>query len=339
MFKSIGLNIDHPETFFVQQGKITKIVSFKPNDIMEMLMESAGVAFYQEIAENSKLIMKEKSEKLDTTHERMKVSFGPKLLLLEKERAKVAEYESLKVELDRVTELLNRATLYKAHKTLKSGKDMLLQLEVNMKELEKVRDHYRRQIESFDAKTGSDNAEIRELKENITVIEKEIENLKKVTYKTKSEREEKVQEKRLKTEKVQKLRETQALKEREIAQAQASKESTEVVIARLKERLEDIQQEKNQLTAKMSGGSSGDVALPLQNQLEKQRNNLLKVQDDIERTQKQIKNVHESLADGEKIKKKIELEKEEAERDEARLLKEMDSFSNIVRTCNSRIEK
>src|SRR3990167_491123 len=50
MFKSIGLNIDRPETFFVQQGKITKIVNFKPTEALEMLLEAAGVAYYREVA-------------------------------------------------------------------------------------------------------------------------------------------------------------------------------------------------------------------------------------------------------------------------------------------------
>lgn len=331
MFKSIGLNIDHPETFFVQQGKITKIVSFKPNDIMEMLMECAGVAFYQEIAENSKLVMKEKSEKLDTTQQRMKVSFGPKLLLLERERAKVAEYEAIKVEHEKITNFLARAIAYKAHKTLKVGKEALLKLEKNLKELESLRNHYKNQKSSVEAKSGTDSEESKKLKAEVEKILKQIDELKARTNKIKGERDEKAFEKNKKAEKIQRYRETQALKEKEIAQAQASKESSEVILIRLKDRIEDLQQERNQMGVKLqTGGGSEDVTMPLKIKLSKLQNDLLKSRDEAEKTEKHIHHLKESIANGESSRKKIEIERRDIEKEEKRLEHEIEGLDEIV---------
>ena len=46
LFKSVGLDIDNYFRFFVQQGTITKIVSFKPKEIYRLLEETAGISHY-----------------------------------------------------------------------------------------------------------------------------------------------------------------------------------------------------------------------------------------------------------------------------------------------------
>ena len=41
MFKTIQLNIDNPH-FLVAQGRITKIINLRSNELMSMLEETAG---------------------------------------------------------------------------------------------------------------------------------------------------------------------------------------------------------------------------------------------------------------------------------------------------------
>jgi structural maintenance of chromosome 2 len=46
LFKSVSLDIENYFRFFVQQGTISKIVSFKPKEIYKLLEETAGISHY-----------------------------------------------------------------------------------------------------------------------------------------------------------------------------------------------------------------------------------------------------------------------------------------------------
>ena len=47
MFRSVQLNIDNPH-FLVAQGRITKIINLKPQELIGMLEETAGTSLYNE---------------------------------------------------------------------------------------------------------------------------------------------------------------------------------------------------------------------------------------------------------------------------------------------------
>ena len=92
MFKSIGLNIDNPETFFVQQGKITRIVSFRPTDLLEMLEESAGIGYYKEVSKGCKEVTEDKYSKLTLNEERMHSVLGGKIKEIERKEERLQRH-------------------------------------------------------------------------------------------------------------------------------------------------------------------------------------------------------------------------------------------------------
>ena len=49
LFKSIGLNMDNPNSFFVKQGTVSQIVNFKPKELLQLVEECAGVNYYNTI--------------------------------------------------------------------------------------------------------------------------------------------------------------------------------------------------------------------------------------------------------------------------------------------------
>ena len=106
MFKSVGLNIDSPETFFVRQGRITKIVNFKPADLREMIEEAAGIAFYKEISSKCQKNIKRKAETQKTQEERMNRNLGTRLKHLERERQIEDEFDAVEKEIDQKKENL-----------------------------------------------------------------------------------------------------------------------------------------------------------------------------------------------------------------------------------------
>ena len=86
MFKSVGLNIDNPETFFVRQGRITKIVNFKPSDLREMLEEAAGISYYKEVASGCIKIITKKGREHKMQEDRMLENLGPKIAMLDRQK-------------------------------------------------------------------------------------------------------------------------------------------------------------------------------------------------------------------------------------------------------------
>ncbi len=60
MFKSIGLNIDNYNTFYIKQGKIMSIVNFNAVELMSFIEEAAGVNFYNVVKDNCKSTIERK---------------------------------------------------------------------------------------------------------------------------------------------------------------------------------------------------------------------------------------------------------------------------------------
>ena len=48
LFRSSGLNIDNPH-FLVKQGQITKIINLKAHELLALIEETAGTAYYNKI--------------------------------------------------------------------------------------------------------------------------------------------------------------------------------------------------------------------------------------------------------------------------------------------------
>lgn len=59
LFRSVSLNIDNPH-FLVKQGQITKIINLKPLELLGMIEETAGTAYYNKIKQESENTMAKK---------------------------------------------------------------------------------------------------------------------------------------------------------------------------------------------------------------------------------------------------------------------------------------
>ena len=331
MFKSIGLNIDHPETFFVQQGRITQIVSFKPMEIMEMLMESAGVALYHEISDNTRGVMKEKSEKLDITQQRMKMNFGPKLKQLEKERAKLAEHESLQAQMSEKKGIETRLKKYQAQKTVKMGTETLKNYEKTLSENNKIKAFFKSQLDNLHKEAESDSGELKGIFKELGDLKAKTQEMKSLLATSTNEKSEKLREKNKKTDQIQNLRVKQAEKEKSLARAQATKESMEQLIERLKERLEGLAEEKQTMASKgESGSNSDDPSKPIASRIVRLKNDLLQRKDDLERTKNEIKKIQEYIKSGERSKQKIDQELKDYQVEEKELQEEVGKYKGIV---------
>jgi chromosome segregation protein len=185
MFKSVGLNIDHPETFFVRQGRITKIVNFKPGDLREMLEEAAGIAYYKEISGKCIKIIKNKAERHKLEEERMQKNLGPKLQQLDREKKIEQEYDGLAQELKQKEQSLDSIDFIHYTKIVEESEQVLTTFDDRLQELETekhfLEEDKKQLLEELKGETTNEeeeeSSEIKQFRVDIKVLEKEYKDL------------------------------------------------------------------------------------------------------------------------------------------------------------------
>lgn len=95
LFHSMGLNIDNPDTFFVRQGRITKIVNFKPDELLKMIEEAAGISSFKKHAQESTFKLEKFEKRINNDVANMEKYLGPNMRILEKQKQIKDEYERL----------------------------------------------------------------------------------------------------------------------------------------------------------------------------------------------------------------------------------------------------
>lgn len=63
LFQSVSLNINNPH-FLIMQGKITKVLNMKPQEILAMIEEAAGTRMFEERKEKALDTIAKKESKL-----------------------------------------------------------------------------------------------------------------------------------------------------------------------------------------------------------------------------------------------------------------------------------
>lgn len=64
LFQSVQLNINNPN-FLIMQGKITKVLNMKPEEILSMIEEAAGTRMFEERKDKAIKTIAKKDKKVD----------------------------------------------------------------------------------------------------------------------------------------------------------------------------------------------------------------------------------------------------------------------------------
>ena len=99
LFKSIGLNMDNPNSFFVKQGTISHIVNFKPKELLELVEECAGVNYYNTIKNSFDRVLTRQDKKIIQIDSIYTEDLEPEMLKLKEEMTVVSEFRQGKIEL------------------------------------------------------------------------------------------------------------------------------------------------------------------------------------------------------------------------------------------------
>ncbi|XP_053685055.1 structural maintenance of chromosomes protein 2 [Sabethes cyaneus] len=117
LFCSVQLNVNNPN-FLIMQGRITKVLNMKPQEILSMIEEAAGTSVYEAKREHSIKLIEKKDAKLNELYTVLREEIEPKLEKLRKERAHFIEYQKICRDIEYLTRL------YISHKYLQFVKSV-----------------------------------------------------------------------------------------------------------------------------------------------------------------------------------------------------------------------
>ncbi|CAK5267189.1 unnamed protein product [Mycena citricolor] len=98
LFQSVQLNINNPN-FVIMQGKITKVLNMRPQEILGMVEEAAGTRMFEDRKDKAIKTMAKKEKKVQEIETLLQEEITPKLDKLRKEKKKLLEFQKAESEL------------------------------------------------------------------------------------------------------------------------------------------------------------------------------------------------------------------------------------------------
>ncbi|XP_054034949.1 structural maintenance of chromosomes protein 2 [Dryobates pubescens] len=159
LFCSVGLNVNNPH-FLIMQGRITKILSMKPPEILAMIEEAAGTRMY----ESKKLLVQKAIEKKENKLKEIQMvlneEINPTLQKLRKEQASYLEYQKVVQTTAYLRRFCVAYSFDEAEKAKASSSETLKELQANVEKLRKSK--------------AENEHRIKQLKEEVAELEKEM---------------------------------------------------------------------------------------------------------------------------------------------------------------------
>ncbi|CAG2108738.1 unnamed protein product [Medioppia subpectinata] len=104
LFHSVSLNIHNPH-FLIMQGRITKVLNMKPNEILSMVEEATGVSMYELKKKSTQNMIEKKDSALRVIDALINETIVPKLDQLKKEQSGLMEFQKISAELESLTKV------------------------------------------------------------------------------------------------------------------------------------------------------------------------------------------------------------------------------------------
>ncbi|KAJ2912285.1 hypothetical protein MD484_g8133, partial [Candolleomyces efflorescens] len=101
LFQSVQLNINNPN-FVIMQGRITKVLNMRPQEILGMVEEAAGTRMFEERKDKALKTMKKKEKRVLEITNDLENEIKPKLEKLRNEKRKFLEYTKAVKELEHI---------------------------------------------------------------------------------------------------------------------------------------------------------------------------------------------------------------------------------------------
>ncbi|KAH0835738.1 condensin complex subunit SMC2 [Lanmaoa asiatica] len=105
LFQSVQLNINNPN-FLIMQGRITKVLNMRPQEILGMVEEAAGTRMFEERKDKAKKTMDKKDKRVQELSSILVEEISPKLEKFRAEKRQFLVWQKERTELERIGRML-----------------------------------------------------------------------------------------------------------------------------------------------------------------------------------------------------------------------------------------
>lgn len=105
LFQSVKLNINNPN-FLIMQGRITKVLNMKKEEVLGMLEEAAGTRMFEEKREKALRTMTRKEMRVQELQAQLQEEINPKLEKLRQEKRAFLDFQQAQNEVEHLTRLV-----------------------------------------------------------------------------------------------------------------------------------------------------------------------------------------------------------------------------------------
>ncbi|KAG8919304.1 Structural maintenance of chromosomes protein 2, partial [Tulasnella sp. 418] len=139
LFQSVQLNINNPN-FVIMQGRITKVLNMRPQEILGMVEEAAGTRMFEDRKEKAKRTMGKKEKKVEEITALLDEEIIPKLDNLRAEKRSYLAYQKACTEIERLTRLLKAYQWTSLQSQLKEREATIATHQTTLQELAESRE-------------------------------------------------------------------------------------------------------------------------------------------------------------------------------------------------------
>ncbi|KAF8151802.1 condensin complex subunit SMC2 [Crassisporium funariophilum] len=135
LFQGVQLNINNPN-FVIMQGRITKVLNMRPQEILGMVEEAAGTRMFEQQKDKAKKTMSKKDKKVAEIKSVLDEEITPKLEKLRAEKRSFMQFQKSQSELERIGRTLRAYEWTERQKQLHNKQVELDETAVGIKKLE-----------------------------------------------------------------------------------------------------------------------------------------------------------------------------------------------------------
>ncbi|KAF5360038.1 hypothetical protein D9758_007643 [Tetrapyrgos nigripes] len=189
LFQSVQLNINNPN-FVIMQGRITKVLNMKPQEILGMVEEAAGTRMFEDRKDKAKKTMAKKDKRLQELRSTLEEEIAPKLNKLREEKRTYLEYQKAEAELERIERVLKAWEWSECQTRLQTATENIEEKKQEKKQLEADKKTLLKEIETAEkdlARVHKKRDEEMKKGGKISQLEEEVANLDKEVVKVRTQ--------------------------------------------------------------------------------------------------------------------------------------------------------
>mmetsp|Transcript_11685 Transcript_11685/g.21845 ORF Transcript_11685/g.21845 Transcript_11685/m.21845 type:complete len:1211 (-) Transcript_11685:2-3634(-) len=146
LFHSVQLNVNNPH-FLIMQGRITKVLNMKPDEILGMVEEAAGTRMYENKKVAALKTIEKKQKKVDEINAILQEEITPTLERLRGEKENYLKWSKNKADIERIERFVVASEYMRAKEALTKNEHEIDEMEALLNSKQNEADEFRKRVE------------------------------------------------------------------------------------------------------------------------------------------------------------------------------------------------